>query len=104
MPQLQINGRAVDVDDEGFLVDPKEWDRDVAGVMAEGAGLELNDRHWAVIDFCRKDWEESGQAPGLRRITKVGGVPTKEIYKLFPGGPGKLAAKISGLHKPQSCV
>ena len=40
MAQLQINGKAVEVDVEGFLVDPKEWDRDVAAAVAEGSGLE----------------------------------------------------------------
>ena len=104
MPQLQINGKSVAVNDEGFLVDPNEWDRDVAVALAQAEGLELNEGHWTVIDFCRKDWAENGTPPGLRRITKVGGVPTKQIYKLFPGGPGKLAAKLAGLGKPQSCV
>jgi tRNA 2-thiouridine synthesizing protein E len=28
----------------------------------------------------------------------------KELYELFPKGPGKLAARIAGLPKPQSCV
>ena len=85
--------------------------------------LRLDDqvlRHLIVVD---EEWEErnrvamtkrrqaqagkseaTGEAPGLRRITKKGGVPTKEIYKLFPGGPGKLASKLSGLPKPTSCV
>lgn len=104
MPELNFDSKTIAVDDEGFLVNPANWDRDVAAELARKAGLELSNRHWDVIDFCRKDWEATGQAPGLRRITKVGGVPTKEIYKLFPGGPGKLAAMIAGLHKPTSCV
>jgi sulfur relay (sulfurtransferase) DsrC/TusE family protein len=31
-------------------------------------------------------------------------VQTKELYELFPGGPGKLAAKVSGLKKPTGCI
>jgi TusE/DsrC/DsvC family sulfur relay protein len=104
MPEIQVNGRAVLVDDEGFLLEPGDWSREVAEVFAQQAGIRLSDRHWEVIEFCRRDFEESGEAPGLRRITKAGGIPTKEIYKLFPGGPGKLAAKLSGLHKPTGCV
>ena len=57
-----------------------------------------------MINFCREDYAQKGDAPGLRRITKVGGIATKVLYKLFPGGPGKLAAKLSGLPKPTSCV
>ena len=104
MTELNVDGKTVVLDEEGFLQNPAEWDRKVAEVLASQAGIELTDEHWKVIDFCRKDFEATGQPPGLRRITKVGGIPTKTIYTLFPGGPGKLAAKIAGLHKPTGCV
>ena len=104
MPEVQVNGRSVEVTDEGFLTNPTDWSREVTEIFAEKAGIQLTDRHWTVIEFCRKDHDENGEAPGLRRITKVGGIPTKELYKLFPGGPGKLAAKLAGLHKPTGCV
>jgi len=104
MPELKVNGYTFEVDQEGFLLRPQDWKREFAEAVAAAHGIELVDAHWAVIDFCRKDYEANGEAPGIRRITKVGKVPTKEIYKLFPGGPGKLAAKVSGLHKPTSCV
>ena len=41
---------------------------------------------------------------GLRRISKLSGVDTRELYKLFPKAPGKLAAKIAGLPKPKGCL
>lgn len=104
MAVLQFAGGSVQTDAEGFLVNPSEWNREVAAQLAAGCKIELTPRHWDVIDFCRKDFAETGQAPGLRRIMKVGKIPTKDLYKLFPGGPGKLSAKISGLHKPTSCV
>jgi tRNA 2-thiouridine synthesizing protein E len=104
MAAIELTGRPVEVDDDGYLVDPNDWTKDVAVELARGAGIELGERHWAVIEFCRNDWASTGEAPGLRRITKVGGIPTKEIYKLFPGGPGKLAAKIAGLGNPVGCV
>jgi len=28
----------------------------------------------------------------------------KDLYALFPKGPGKLAAMVSGLPKPSSCI
>ena len=90
--------------DEGYLINPNDWSTDLAERLAAQAGLTLTERHWEVIRFCRQDFEKTGKPPGLRRITKVGGIPTKEIYKLFPGGPGKLASKLAGLPKPTSCV
>ena len=94
----------VQITEEGYLVNTADWTPEFAEKLAAESKITLTERHWDVISFCRKDFEESGTAPGLRRITKVGGIPTKEIYKLFPGGPGKLASKIAGLPKPTSCV
>ncbi|MEZ4224848.1 MAG: TusE/DsrC/DsvC family sulfur relay protein [Polyangiaceae bacterium] len=104
MAEMQVAGKNIPVNGEGFLEDPKDWTPDVAQELAKGSGIQLTERHWDVLRFCRSDWESTGQAPGLRRITKVGGIPTKELYALFPGGPGKLSAKLAGLHKPAGCV
>ncbi len=90
--------------EDGFLVNASDWSRELAQEIAEVEGITLTQKHWDVIGFCRDDYEKTGEAPGVRRITKQSGVPTKEIYKLFPGGPGKLASKLSGLPKPTSCV
>jgi len=101
---LEFAGKTIEIDAEGFLKSPGDWTPELAQVLADGAGIALTDRHWKVIDFCRQDYAATGQSPGLRRITKVGGVPTKDLYQLFPGGPGKLSAKIAGLHKPTGCL
>jgi len=95
---------AVEFDDEGFMVDPNAWTPEIAEGIAQAIGLELTDRHWVVINFNRKEFEESGEPPTLRRITKKTDVSTKEIYKLFPGGPAKNAARVAGLGKPTGCI
>jgi TusE/DsrC/DsvC family sulfur relay protein len=97
-------GHAVDVNDEGFLVDSTQWTPEVAGEIAREVGLTLTPRHWQVIAFCREDAAREGTPPGLRRIAKLSGVDMKELYQLFPKGPGKLAARIAGLPKPQGCI
>jgi tRNA 2-thiouridine synthesizing protein E len=104
MKEIQISDRTIELNEEGFLIRPEAWTPEVAEELARAHNIQLTERHWEVINFCRQDFEETGEAPGLRRITKKGGVPTKEIYQLFPGGPGKLSAKLAGLHKPTSCV
>lgn len=91
-------------DEGGFMVDAKAWTPEIALALAAREGITLTDRHWVVINFARKEWETTGEAPSLRRITKATDVTTKEIYVLFPGGPGKLAAKIAGLKKPTGCI
>ncbi len=92
------------VNDEGFLVNPGDWSEDLAGTIAKNEGITLSDRHWQVIRFMRKDFQETGKSPTIRRITKFSGVDTKELYALFPGGPGKKAAKIAGVPKPVGCI
>lgn len=104
MPQIQINGQTIEVNAEGFLVSPDDWSEEVAQEIASAHGIRLTPRHWEVISFCRNDYQKTGKPPGVRRITKFGGIPTREMYQLFPKGPGKLAAKLSGLQKPTGCV
>ena len=100
-----IAGLTVQVNEEGFMTDPNEWNENVAAEIAMAEGIpELTPDHWKVIDYCREVGLESGSAPTLRNITKGAGVPTKELFKLFPKGPAKKVAKISGLGKPEGCV
>ena len=98
-------GQSVEVNDEGFLINGEQWTPDVAEAIAAEVGIgPLTDRHWKVISFCREDAAQQGTPPGLRRISKLSGVDMKELYQLFPKGPGKLASRISGLPKPQGCI
>ncbi len=105
MPQREIAGTMIDFDDEGFMTDHTQWNEDIARALAREEGIEeLTDRHMAVINFMRKEFEEKGAGPSIRRLTKESGVPTKELYQLFPKGPAKKAARIAGIKKPQGCV
>ena len=105
MPVKEIAGVQVDLDDEGFMTNPDQWNEEVAKELAAEEGIsELTEGHWKVINFVRSDFKEKGQIPTIRRMKKVGNIPTKEIYELFPEGPAKKAAKVSGLGKPQGCV
>jgi tRNA 2-thiouridine synthesizing protein E len=95
---------SIKFDGDGFMEDYKQWNKEVAAALAAKEGLSLTERHWVVLDYCRKENESKGEAPTLRNITKNTDVGTKELYELFPGGPGKLAAKIAGLKKPTGCI
>jgi len=95
----------VSFDAEGFMTDPNEWNEDIAVELAKEEGIdELTDRHWAVINFVRAEYDRTGASPSLRTITKQSGVPTKEVYALFPKGPAKKVARIAGLGKPKGCI
>ncbi len=100
-----IAGQTITVNDEGFLTNPSEWTKEVAEALAKEEGIDcLTDAHWKVINFCRESAKDSGKAPTLRTITTEAGVPTKELFQLFPKGPAKKVARIAGLGKPEGCV
>jgi len=100
-----IAERAVDVDAEGFLTHPEQWNDEIAEGIAEEAGIsELTPRHWQVVRFMRERYLATGVAPTIRSLGKESGVHVKELYQLFPKGPAKLAAKIGGIPKPKGCI
>ena len=105
MPTREIAGRTIEFDDDNFMTDYKQWDEEIARVLAADEGIdELTDRHFAVINYMRSEFEANGTGPSLRKLTKQSGVPTKELYQLFPKGPAKKSARIAGIKKPVGCV
>ena len=104
MSTREMLGEAIEFDEDGFMANYEDWNEHIAQALAEDLGITLTERHWHVIKFCREDFVAEGDAPTLRRITKVGGVPTKELYKLFPKGPAKKVAYVAGLKKPSGCI
>lgn len=105
MTATLIANHTVDVDAEGFLTDPAQWDEEIAEQIARDAGIaELTERHWLVVRFMRDRYLQTGNAPSIRSLGKESGVPIKELYQLFPKGPAKLAAKIGGIPKPKGCI
>jgi TusE/DsrC/DsvC family sulfur relay protein len=105
MSTVTLAGQAVEVDEEGFLLDAQQWNEQMAQEIARANGIEqLTDRHRQVVDFMRKTYLETGSAPSIRSLGKTSGVPIKELYELFPKGPAKLAAKIGGIPKPRGCI
>ena len=104
MTTATIAGKDLIVDNEGFLQQPDQWDREVAQAIAAELDMMLTERHWLVIDYMRDTYLETGQAPTIRSLGKQSGVPIKELYQLFPKGPAKLAAKLAGIPKPHGCI
>ncbi|HMD56392.1 MAG TPA: TusE/DsrC/DsvC family sulfur relay protein [Solirubrobacteraceae bacterium] len=105
MSTVTLAGTSVELDDDGFLLDARQWNEQIAEEIARANGIEeLTDRHWQVVNFMRKSYLETGSAPSIRTLGKASGVPIKELYELLPKGPAKLAAKIGGIPKPRGCI
>jgi len=104
MTTTTIDGHIVHVNEEGFLTDPSEWDEQLAKSLAGQIGLDLTEEHWKAIRFLRDDYAAQGETATLRRISTVGGIPTKQLFVLFPQKPAKKLAYVAGLPKPHGCV
>ena len=98
-------GTAIELNDEGFFVDPNAWTPAMAEEMAAAEGIsQLTKQHWTVINFMRKEYFEKGTGPTVRVLGKSSGVSVKDLYELFPKGPAKMAARIAGIPKPKGCI
>jgi len=95
----------VELNEEGFFVDPSQWDESMVPELARREGIiDLTDAHWKVIRFMRTEYLTKGTGPTVRVLGKSSGVSVKELYELFPKGPAKVAARIAGIPKPRGCI
>ncbi|MCS6944170.1 MAG: TusE/DsrC/DsvC family sulfur relay protein [Sutterellaceae bacterium] len=111
MATLEVGGKSIEVDEEGYLVNLSDWSEEVATFIAKQEGIEMTENHWEVVNFLRKYYEEYQIAPAVRVLTKAIGKTlgpdkgnSQYLYELFPYGPAKQACKIAGLPKPTGCV
>ena len=100
-----IEGVEHEADEEGYLLEANYSD-EAPPLIAQAEGIALTDAHWEVIRFMRERYREDGHTPNFRNMLKGfadavrPGTDSKYLYDLFPAGPAKQAAKISGLPKP----
>ncbi len=103
MNEKTIAGFCINCNEEGFLTDMEQWNKEVANEIAKDEGIEMTDRHWEVITYLQ-DQCKNEVAITIRKVGKSGVVSIKEFYALFPNGPLKTASKIAGTPKPVSCI
>jgi tRNA 2-thiouridine synthesizing protein E len=100
-----VEGKEIEFDKEGFMLDPNLWDDKVATAIACEEGIEqMSDQHWSIVNYIRNHWKEHDLAPSVRMICKECGVSVRDVYKLFTSGPARGACRIAGLPKPDGCV
>lgn len=98
-----------ELDKEGYIVDPDDWNEEVAATLAEAEGLELSESYWPILNFMREYWVEHKVAPDVRHVIKHlsghHGYTKKDakqaIFTLFPYGYVKQACKIAGMQRPR---
>ena len=105
------DGRAVALDEKGYLLDPADWSEAVAETMAAADGVELGPDHWRVLAIFRAWYAEFEVEPPMRALVRRAREELGEdkgtsryLYALFPDGPGTQACRYAGLPRPLSCV
>ncbi len=111
MEAITVKEKTLSVDGDGFLVNPEEWNSDVADYLAAVEGIELTEHHWAVVNFLRSYYQAYKTAPVVKLLLKelgdkLGSDKGKSsyLYELYPCGPAQQACKIAGLPKSNGCV
>ena len=105
MATVTLGGKELDIDEDGFIQDPDNWDENVAADLAKTEGVEeLGEDHWKLVNYIRDYYAKFGIAPMVRKLCKDCGFKLKYIYEMFPSGPAKGACKVAGLPKPTGCV
>lgn len=106
---FQIEGRTIDIDDEGYLVDPGDWSESVAEELARRENLQLDRLHWQVIEFMRRYLEQRQIAPDARYVIRhladevgLGEEARTKLFELFPYGYVRQACKIAGMRRPRA--
>ena len=103
MAQTVLGGVTVDLNEDGYMTDPSQWNDDVAKAIAAEEGIELTEKHFEVLNYLREK-QTAGEQLTIRKVGKSGIVDIKGLYELFPGGPLKKSSRIAGIAKPASCV
>lgn len=105
MAMVNLGGKEVDVDEDGFITDPAIWNQELAAALAETEGVPaLTEDHWKIVNYLRDYYTKFNIAPMIRKLCKDTQTDLKKIYELFPSGPAKGACKVAGLPKPTGCV
>jgi len=88
---------------------PKDWDINIADMIAKEDGLTLNDDHWELIRALQEYYHKV-EFPQLRQIKDAleerfhsrGGM--KYLYTILPGGPVAQGCRMAGLNVPAGAV
>ena len=108
---LSHNGKIIETDKEGYLLDSTQWDESLVAVIAEKEGITLDDAHWEVVRFVRQFYLDYETSPAIRALVKAMAATygpekgnSRYLHRLFPKGPAKQATKLAGLPKPAKCL
>lgn len=101
---IEVNGKTIETNDQGYLVNTADWNEEVAAALARAENIDLTDRHWDVINYLRREYFDNREnQPNTRTIIKAMSdewgekIKQGDLYALFPLDPSKQGGRIAGL-------
>lgn len=96
-------------DNEGYLLDPHDWNENLAVDLAAEENLKLTDDYWVILRFMRDYWQEHKITPDVRHVIRFlvdehhydKKNAKQHLFKLFPYGYVKQSCKIAGMRRPR---
>lgn len=96
---LGAGAKALPLDDQGFLVDRRLWNRAIAQQLADSEGVgQLTETQWMIIDYIRDKYFRLGALPPMRNMCRKVGVSREAVHKCF--GSCRTLWQIAGLPNP----
>ena len=108
MPYIEVGSEKIELDEDGFLKNPEDWNEEVAKALARderfGTPVELTDKHWEILKFVRDYYEQYNIDPPINMLEKkIGELFGREkvtpdfIKQLFPDGIVNGICRLAGL-------
>jgi tRNA 2-thiouridine synthesizing protein E len=110
---IEVDGKTIETDEDGFLVNRADWTQNVAEAIAKADNIEMTDSHWGLVEAARVHYKKHQQHLSGNELVHMLGQHLKEktphqtrhdineyLYQLFSHSPEKQLAKIAGLPKP----
>ena len=106
---MNINNKEIELDAEGYLIHPEDWNKEVAIELAKSENIVLTDEYWTIFECMRDYYNEHGVVPDVRHTTKQMVVDFEidkktaktKLFSLFPYGYVKQTCKIAGMKRPR---
>lgn len=95
----------LELDNEGYLVNPDDWNEAWALEIARHENINLTEEHWSVLRFMRDFLAQHHVAPDarfvIRHLTETHGAGRNRLFELFPYGYVQQACKMAGMRRPR---
>ena len=112
---LQVNGQTIETDNNGFLLNYKDWNNDVMHALIEQHEAEghkpLSETAVGLVEYFRESFEKNEAHPSMNHLIKYLGMQQADsfseaeeyknfLYEMFPHGPVQKLSRLAGLPNP----